>query len=173
MMSNYKVNFKPVILVLLGILVTHNSYSQTKIHSLLNGRVTASNEDPIESVTILLYKSDSTLYRTAISDKNGEFSVPNVDYGHYSLSVNHVNFNPFTMDIQFDSSTTNISVILDSFDSKHTIEEVIVTAKKQFIEKKLNKIIVNVAESIIASNDNLLDILQKAPSVMITPDNKV
>ena len=172
-MSNYKVNFKPVILVLLGILVTHNSYSQTKIHSLLNGRVTASNEDPIESVTILLYKSDSTLYRTAISDKNGEFSVPNVDYGHYSLSVNHVNFNPFTMDIQFDSSTTNISVILDSFDSKQTIEVVIVTAKKQSSEKKLTKLIVNVAESIIASNDNLLDILQKAPSVMITPDNKV
>jgi len=159
--------------VVLTVIINYGLFGQTKLPLELKGKITSNIGDQIEGATVMLFSIDSVLQRTAISNLQGDYAIANINPGQYRLQVTHVSYSAIQTTINLDSTKVNFSIVLKSTDENHVLNEVNIKAKKPFIEKKLNKIVLNVSESIIASNDNLLDILQKAPSVMLTPDNKI
>ncbi|MES2773633.1 MAG: outer membrane beta-barrel protein [Bacteroidota bacterium] len=53
------------------------------------------------------------------------------------------------------------------------LKNVVVTAQKQYIERQLDKIVLNVQNDITAAGSSLFEIIQKAPGVSITNDESI
>src|SRR3989337_1340519 len=51
------------------------------------------------------------------------------------------------------------------------LNEVTVTGKRPFVENKIDRLVVNVANSIIASGSTALEVLEKAPGVTVDRQN--
>lgn len=46
-----------------------------------------SGDKPLDAATITLLKTDSTILKHSISDKNGEFDIKNINEGNYLICI--------------------------------------------------------------------------------------
>jgi hypothetical protein len=81
--------------------------------SLIKGRVidTLNKKSLDNAVVSLLRKSDSTLYKFVRTEKEGEFSIPNLLAGKYLLLVTYPKFVDYTDAIELDGSVRDFGSI--------------------------------------------------------------
>jgi intracellular sulfur oxidation DsrE/DsrF family protein len=53
------------------------------------------------------------------------------------------------------------------------LNEVVVTAKKPFIEQQIDKTIVNVENSVVSAGNTAIEILEKSPGVTVDKDGNI
>lgn len=128
---------------------------------------------PLEFVTVLLQRAqDSTLVKGAISDANGQFQIEHVTAGTYRLALTQVSYRK-TVSTSFSvqaGESVSVPTITMPEDTK-TLGEVKVTAKKPFIEQLPDKTVVNVENSIVSAGGTALEVLEKAPGVIVDTQN--
>ncbi len=140
--------------------------------SKLTGSVTDFENKPVFFATIVLFRqSDSTMVKTATSDKSGKFVIENIKDGSYYLDVTYTGFKKFTKsDLIFPKdNNTEISIKLENTD--YEIENVVVKAKKPLLEQQSDRLVVNVADNITGDNNNLMDVMKKVPGIIVIGDN--
>ncbi|MCX2495400.1 TonB-dependent receptor [Pedobacter sp. PF22-3] len=136
------------------------------------GLVTDKNGATVDGVTISLRHADSTL-AVQIS-KNGLFSFQQPLKGDYVLMLKAVGYKEMskTLNLPIDS----IIIVMVSDDK--TLDQVTVSASKPVIVRKIDRVIFNVENSIVATGTTVWDALGKAPGVQtkfdggITANNK-
>lgn len=151
------------------------SYAQS------GGKVTGSikdggNQKIIDAASVsLLNAKDSSLIKVAVTDKAGNFSFENLKQGRYlvlATSVGHsrIYSNPFT--ISADQASANVGV-LQLIPAEKALKELVVSAKKPLIERKLDRTIVNVDASITSTGSTALEVLEKSPGVSVDKDGNI
>lgn len=130
----------------------------------------------LENATVEVLKmSDSSLVKTTISDKAGQAEIENIPFGNYLLRVSMVNY-----DLSYSSSFTLTSaqpditlpaVILET--KSKELNAVTVTAKKPFIQKLTDRIVVNVENSIVSAGSSAMDILERSPGVNVDQNDNI
>ena len=127
--------------------------------------VAAKTKEPVAGASVkLLNNSDSSVYQFS-SDKNGSFYQP-VKAGRYSLVVERVSFEKFTISHILLNRDTNIAPIALQQKVKQ-LNEVTVVAEKSGIELKADKKVFNVGKDILSKGGNANDILNNVPSVNV------
>lgn len=145
------------------------------------GKVTGSikdggNQKIIDATTISLLKSkDSSLVKVAITDKEGSFAFENVKEGNYLVSASSIGHgkvysNLFALTAA--ESTMNVGV-LQLAPVNENLKEVVVNAKKPFLERKIDRMIVNVDASISNVGSSALEVLEKSPGITIDKDGNI
>ncbi|HEU5168666.1 MAG TPA: carboxypeptidase-like regulatory domain-containing protein, partial [Chitinophagaceae bacterium] len=136
-------------------------FSQNKIVK-ISGAITDESQKPLQSVTVsLLRAKDSTLVKIAVTNKEGKYEFEHISEGKFMLSVSSVGFQKKfgqSLEITAASSSFNATTISLSAEAR-SMQEVMVTAKKPFIETKLDKTVVNVDASPTSAGSSALDIL--------------
>lgn len=139
---------------------------------LRKGLVTDKNGAPIDGVSISLSYADST-FAVQIS-KNGLFSFLQPLKGSYVLMLKAVGYKDVSKTLNLPIDSVTITMITED----KTLEQVTVSASKPLIVRKIDRIIFNVENSIVASGATVWDALGKAPGVQtrfdggITANNK-
>jgi iron complex outermembrane receptor protein len=151
-------------------------FAQVKYPASINLTVNDDIGKPAEGVTALLFKTGkTTVYRTAVSDQTGKIHIENIEIGDYTLNLTMVGFEKYSFE-KFNLSADQPVITLPTV-KLHTVakglNEVIVEAKKPFIEKKFDKLIVNLENSIVASSGTLLEALEKAPGVVTNQESSI
>lgn len=171
----FKIN--NLLLVLLLIINVPKLYSQSAFgNGEVNGKIIDEKLVPIMYATVdLLKASDSTKFKSDISDVNGDFKFTDIPDGNYLISVEWVgyekkNTSPFTIDITH--SIQQISAI-NMLPDASQLQTVYITGKKPLIEKKKDMLIMNVANSILATGSSALEILSKAPGVTVDNNGNI
>lgn len=129
---------------------------------------------PLEFSTLMLLKAtDSTLVKGAISDVDGKYLFENVGAGRYLVAAQQMGYRktysaPFAID---EASPARELPALTMTDESKSLTEVQVVAKKPFIEQQVDRTVVNVENSIVASGNTALEVLEKAPGVTIDRQN--
>ena len=163
---------KKLLLLTFAILATMNSFAQNDRK--IKGSVLDEKSETIPYANVLLLKAkDSTLAKAATTDVDGNFIFEDFKDNQYLLKISMVGFKEFYSPKFFinsekqslDFGKINISP------SENLLQAVNVTAKKPFIEQQLDKTVVNVENSIVASGNTLLEILEKSPGVVIDRQN--
>ncbi len=153
--------------------------SQAQTNS--SGKVTGSIKDGgqqkiIDAASVSLLKAkDSGLIKVAITDKEGNFIIENVKEGSYlvlATSVGHSKTysNVFTVSAQ--QPAVNVGV-LQLVPQDKSLTAVTVVSKKPFIERKIDKTIVNVDAAISNAGTTALEVLEKSPGVTVDKDGNV
>ncbi|HEX6332964.1 MAG TPA: carboxypeptidase regulatory-like domain-containing protein, partial [Flavisolibacter sp.] len=142
--------------------------------SKISGQVTDSETSPLSGVTVSLVRAkDSGLVKLAVTDRNGQYEFVNIKDGRYRLLISSVGFSrQFSEILELAGSDIALNPIVLSQASKN-LGNVVVEAKKPFVETKLDRTIVNVDASPTSAGATALDILEKSPGIMVNNDGVI
>ncbi|GAB2601775.1 outer membrane beta-barrel protein [Spirosoma areae] len=131
---------------------------------------------PFVSVALLNARdSSNTAARPAkgtASDQQGLYLFENVRAGQYIVRATAVGYQKVNSAV-FEVATSPINVqTLALAELTGKLAEVQVTAKKPFVEQQLDRMVVNVANSIVGSGSTALEVLEKAPGVTVDYQNE-
>jgi len=140
----------------------------------IGGKVTDHNSKSVDGATVsLLAAKDSSLIKTLVGTASGNFRFDNVKDGNYFVRVTAIGFGNYTSNVvQVNAKAVNLPVIrLQS--ASTALKEVSVAAQKDFVEQKIDRTVVNVNALISNTGANALEVLQKAPGVMVDQDGNI
>jgi len=144
--------------------------------SRISGTVLDEEKKPLDFATIILKNAkDSVVQRTAVSDGEGKFIFENISEGTYMVTVSMVGFIPVnteTFRIDVAGPVKNLGTLQLNPDNK-MLAEVSVRAVKPFIERKVDRLVVNVEASNASSGSTALEVLQRAPGVTLDQNDNI
>ena len=173
-----KIKYLSILFILSGLVFLSSSLNaQTKIvGSRISGTVLDEEKKALDFATIsLLSASDSALLRTAVSGLDGKYFFENLPAGTYRVNITMVGFAK-TRSKDFTISESKPSADLGEMvvprDNK-MLGEVRVVAIKPFIERKIDRLVVNVEGSSVSTGSTALEVLQKAPGVTLDQNDNI
>ncbi|MEP0365922.1 MAG: TonB-dependent receptor [Cyclobacteriaceae bacterium] len=164
---------KSVFTYLIASLFISSAFSQSDF-SEVTGRLVNSEQSAIVYSTVALYTADSALVKGEVSDTQGSFTIRGVNPGYYYLLIQNIEYADYYTDrLKVGSGEiVDVGAVMLSSQSVE-LEGVTVTGKRQLVEVRPDKMVFNVSSTVNASGNNGLELLSKAPGVMIDPDNNV
>jgi iron complex outermembrane recepter protein len=159
-------------IAMLFVLVAKAQFSEGRI----SGIVKDETQKAILSATVSLLKvKDSAIIKFTATNKNGEYEFSNIKEGSYILSVTNVGYGKQYSN-SFEISSANSSISIPSIvlpELAKNLAGVTVSAKKPFIETKIDKTIVNVESSPTSAGATALELLEKSPGVTVDNDGNI
>ena len=130
----------------------------------------------MENATVEVIKNnDSSLVKAALTDRYGLAEFENIAFGTYLLRISMVNYHSSYSSV-FNLSATEQEINLPAIilETKSTqLSGVTVTAKKPFIQRLSDRIVVNVENSIVSAGSSAMDVLERSPGVNVDQNDNI
>ncbi len=140
----------------------------------ISGRIVAADGKSMEFVTVTLHQAkDSALVKGEITDEAGKYEFDLLKNGQYLVVAQQVGLKKTTsapLSISGNSLTVNDLKLIEETKNLNTVT---ITAQKPFIEHQIDKTVVNVENSSIAAGSTAMEVLEKAPGVIVDNDGKI
>ncbi|QIA06452.1 TonB-dependent receptor domain-containing protein [Draconibacterium halophilum] len=142
--------------------------------SQIQGSVKDTLNQPIAFANVLLmHAKDSSVVSGVMATEEGTYSITEFKPGTYLIGVSLIGYKPaWTSPFEVKSSNDHIheqAIIVEP--DVHQIKDVNVVAKKPIYELKMDRMVVNVENSITSSGNTALEILEKSPGVLVDRQN--
>lgn len=142
----------------------------------VSGSVIDGSQKTIESATISLLKAqDSSVLKFTVASKEGAFAFEGITYGRYLVSVTAVGHQKGFTPV-FDLSAANETIQLKTIElipQAKAMGAITVTAKKPFIEQKIDRTVVNVEASVTNVGNSALEVLEKSPGISVDKEGNI
>lgn len=152
------------------------AHAQVSPNGKITGQVHLENNKPALNATVALQRSaDSVLVKTALPNEEGIFEFENIKPGSYIVAVSQVGYTKIKstlIQISPDNQQITIPAIVLT-PQVQSLEGVTIEAKKPFIERKLDKLVLNVENSIASAGSTVLEVLERAPGVMVNQESSL
>lgn len=160
-------------LLIIGLLICiSGAYAQSAPS--ISGTVTDDQGKPVQSATVsLVQQKDSALVKLAVSGNNGQFEFTNIKAGNYRITVALIGYNKqWSAPFAFANTAVAVPTIALA-PSNRGMSEVTVTARKPFVETKIDRTIINVEASPTSAGSSALEILEKSPGVSVSNEGNI
>jgi hypothetical protein len=147
-------------------LIAQNLIAQNQI----TGKLQGADGQPLPAANVLLLAAaDSSLVRGSLTDGEGSFAFENVGSGSFVLSFSMLGLErTFSKTLIFNDIPTHAELGTTVLQEKAALlDEVAVVARRPFLEQKIDRTVVNVANSITNAGGNALQVLQRSPGVQV------
>ncbi len=143
----------------------------------IEGRVQdAESNDGIPFATVALYKPGSEVPVSGVStDYDGNFNLSGVAYGSYNLTVSFIGYTPIELpnvEVSRGLSKVNLGTI-SLTPSATQLEGVEVSAMARTVVNRLDRRTYRAQDFETARGGNASDVLNRLPSVSVSPDGEV
>ena len=138
----------------------------------VSGNLFSEHNEKLAFTEVYLFENtNNTLVKTELTDNNGAFVFASIPKGSYTLKTNLKEeiITISTVEVIANVDLGNLLVKKTS----EQLKEVVIEKKKAFIERKLDKLVVNVENSIASAGNNVLEVLQRSPGVMVNEDSGI
>lgn len=143
------------------------SFAQFKV----SGKITDDKLKPTEYVTVLLLKAkDSSMVKASLTQNEGRYQLETNQAGKYVLLVTMVGFEKSYRLLDLNSQGPDKTIDVQLRPSTKLLNEVTVTAQRPFLEQRVDKLVVNVANSPTSAGTTAMEVLQKVPGVLVVED---
>ncbi|GAA3917105.1 TonB-dependent receptor [Chitinophaga oryziterrae] len=137
----------------------------------ISGLITVGKK-PADGATISLFRAkDNTLVKGAITNETGKFEIDNLRPDTFLVGVSYLgrgNYLTTPITLSDANSIVELPVIdLGGGNNPVNLKEVGVTAQKPFIERKIDRVVINPDVLISNAGSNALEVLEKAPGVQV------
>lgn len=140
------------------------------------GKVMEADDKPMGYANVLLLKAaDSSLVKGTLSDESGAFLFEGIDVGRYKVVASMVGFDKskaMEANVTAKAETLKLSPIMMS-QAATALKEVVIEGQKPLIEQHLDKTVLNVENSIVSAGNTALEVLEKAPGVVIDQNDNI
>ncbi|WP_229206016.1 outer membrane beta-barrel family protein [Dyadobacter fermentans] len=117
----------------------------------------------------LLMPKDSSLANGAVADENGAFTIADVTPGTYLLRVTNMGYQTLyrpNVKLAPEASLLDLGSITIQAEAQK-LAEVVVKGEKTMIVDDIDKKIVNIGKDMLATSNNVSDLLEKVPAVSL------
>lgn len=117
---------------------------------------------------------DSSIIKLAVSNKTGNYEFPSIEPGSYFVTISYTGYDPASsraFKVSGSGATQSPEIVLKKASSN--LKAVTVTVRKPIIEVKADKTILNVEGSVNAVGQDALELLRKAPGVLVDKDDNL
>lgn len=142
----------------------------------VSGSLVNDQGKPLDYASVSIIKaSDSTVVKGALSNDNGVYTFDKVPAGKYLVKATVVGYikaisKPFTIT---ENSTAIEVPVLNMQPGNTALKTVTITATKPLIERKIDRTVMNVENSVLAAGNTAMEILAKAPGVTVDKDDNI
>ncbi|MFC4143483.1 outer membrane beta-barrel protein [Pedobacter mendelii] len=144
--------------------------AQTRISGTVLDSIT---KNPIAYCTIRIKNQDPKLGTATQTDPDGKFSIPVVKPGNYSLEITALSYLQYQRSLKLpDSGVLVMGNILMNKDAKN-LGDVTIVAKQNLIERRADKIIMNVGNSVLTNGSTANELLQQIPGLSAGDDGQI
>lgn len=126
--------------------------------------------DPLSPPIVRLCNSkDSSLVKAAISDSSGNFEIELSKTGTFLIIIDQIDYQKFVSPgFEIDSASSHIELPEISLQPPVTkLDDVVITARKPFIERKIDRVVVNPDALAGSTGTTVLELLEKAPGITV------
>jgi outer membrane receptor protein involved in Fe transport len=131
----------------------------------IKGMVTDSAGHPLDAVTIALSQQNNTT-AYALAD-SGRFTINTNRSGSFTLTATLIGYNTVIKSVTLPKDT--LLIIME--EAAKQLSLVTISAAKPIIERKIDRVVFNVENSIVASGVSVWDAVTKAPGVQLNSGN--
>jgi len=149
--------------ILLLFLCINTLYSQ---NFTIKGQISDGENNPIEFATINLHTENDISIKTELSDEFGKFEIEEKQ-GNYILEISFLGKSVFKENILLDKDK-DLGII--QVENTKIIEEITITKEKKLIEKKVDRLVFNVENSVVSTGGDVFDVLKIVPRVRVDND---
>ena len=151
------------ILAILAFVSTSVYAQQAKISGTINAAT-----DVTGAVVSLLKAKDSSVAKTTLCEKGGNYEFTNVKAGNYLVSISHVGYTRFYSSVITIGADQGVQVPLITLQTaSKELQEIKITAKKPFVERRIDRVVVNPEALFGNAGANALEVLEKAPGILV------
>ncbi len=135
----------------------------------IGGTIQDEHQTPIPYVNVIVYKQlDTTLVKGSITDTSGRFTIE-LNPGDYKVVFSSIGYGTET----FLVSESKEFGIITLGTQLEELEGVTIVANKPLLQIKKDKLVVNVAGNATSLGNSVVEVLQKAPGVMVDQNTTV
>lgn len=136
----------------------------------ISGKVLKDSGQAFDLATVALFQvSDSSLLKSTFTGEDGSFSFDHLNQGSYQLRISAMGYqNLQTAVLVLKGSDMRIQMPgLMLISGAKDLNEVAILGKRAFIERKIDRTVVNVDALIANSGTTAMDVLEKSPGVIV------
>jgi len=155
-------NHSKIIITLLFLIISHHLSAQIKIF----GKVVDEGKNYVADAEIILVDNSGNIVQNAFTNDLGEYALE-INAGEYILTVQMIGLKLFSkklsvsLDQELETITINPAIVM---------EEIQITSKKKIMERKVDRLVFYVENSIGVSGGDAFDALRITPGVRIQND---
>lgn len=139
----------------------------------ITGKITGVDGKALDGATIYLKKkADSVLVKTELADASGSFTFENQKSGDYTVTVTMIGYDAYKSAAFLLNSNLDMPAIILKQNGT-VLKEVTVSSQKPLIEHKIDRTVVNVDALISNAGSTALDVLEKAPGVLVDDNGAI
>lgn len=131
-----------------------------------------SDASGMEFVTVALMKADSTIVSGTVTGADGCYELTSVPYGNYIVSASMIGYTTVSRNIAVSGGPLTLEPFVLEEDMS-MLQSAVLTEKVKLVEMKLDKIVMNVSQSAFSQGSNALELMRKAPGVIIDKDGNI
>ena len=159
---------KTSLFIVVMVLCTTILFSQST-HT-ISGSISDTYNEGIPFANVLLMKaSDSTLVKGSLTNENGAYSINEIPTGTYYVQGTYLGYQSARTDNFELRSHLELPVII--LTEGEALGEVVVQARKPLYTQKVDRLVINVENSIVSSGGTALEVLERSPGVVINRQN--
>lgn len=133
----------------------------------VKGKVVNEQQKPIDYAEIYLFRDNNDFIKQAFSDIDGIFSLEIETEGNYSLQINYAGKQLYKQPIHIQN-TVDLGTI--QLDTQTQLDEVVIQAERKLVERKVDRLVYNTANSIASQGMDALEALATTPMVKVKDD---
>ena len=142
-------------------------YSSAVFSQSITGIITDKSNTPIPYANILLLKpKDSSLIKGTITDDFGKFQFLDVKKETYNLNVSLLGYKSINKSLSVGNESIDLGTLILEEQSEE-LSEVIIEAKKPLFEQKIDRLVINVKNSIASAGGTALEVLERSPGIAV------
>jgi len=150
-------------------LVCGTSFAQ-KLNTISGKIVDEKTQSVPFAIVRLLNFPDTSVVKSVAANPDGEFIFDQIRTGDYILSISIVGFKAKkTAQFSIHEDLKMPAIAIET--STKQLKEVNVQGRKPYIEHQIDKMVLNVENSIVSTGSTALEVLEKAPGVQVDRQN--
>ena len=157
------------VLLLCGSVTCLTAYSQQNSKAIITGTTADSTGKALSKVPVTLLRlPDSSLVKAVISNTEGKYEFRNILPGSYFIATSVLEYkNTASAAFTVEAGQQLTIPVITLIHVTANLQEVTIIAKKPLFEQKIDRMIVNVSNSITSAGSTALEVLERSPGVMV------
>lgn len=154
------------------IMLTAINYSLLAQQGSLKGALTGITAGELPVLNLITAK-DSVLIKTTLPDSAGQFDFDQLKEDAYLLHITHIGYQSYYSRRIEITNQPLILPVIELLRLPGELQAVTISATKPFIQKKIDRVVVNPDALIGNAGTTSLEVLEKAPGVLVDIDGNI
>jgi len=139
----------------------------------LTGSVLSVSGLPVSGASVnLLRQEDEVLVKAELTNEQGIYRFEQIAEGNYLIVTEHSEFAAYrTEPVSLKGNLSFATIYMDERSAQ--LDEVAITVQRPFIEQQFDKTVLNVDKSISNAGNTALEVLEKAPGIVIDQNDNI